>query len=1078
MNDVATQETMAIAAVVASAQAAPAWVARVLPQVEALRDEYKAKYENEHKALTKKELREKKTPVTNPNIWTHLMGVATSLMAGDYDEAIEVLGTMVGMGRGIGHWVGGDVAKAIESLIEGVRADVRDKHPLRPSEAEMEAARAAIKSVRYLRLEGMSANEALRKDNIGCYGRNWQVRLDLMKADDPAIHPPMRSGQYTVFMRNGQLYARQWNVVDGFHDRTLTVLSNEPFDPIRPPLQKGTETAGTPMEGVRWETAYEYGSKCGVVLGYTWGEDGRDRVRFRADNGEIIDLPPHMLFPETTTSATSEARPDTNDAETRAVLEQIRSLELKARIAAENRHQQEAPDHTKRNTQAGRRRFDHLLEDELAKRKGQLDKLARRLRRSPSTVPPTVDAAKKPDRGIGDLVAWTAGGHQLVGELRDLDGEMATVARLVSGGGVQPEQRKVPLSRLRPATASGAEAAALAVHHKLAAQQQKWLDYHDTQFRTYIPSTSPDASYTKDFTLTSEAMLRDGRAHVVQDGLIRCGQGQIYVEKIENRFGKVVELRGYSVEPKESWGFVTRSAVLGQLPQYGTVIQGSDGKSYVVRDQHTWRIMSQLSPGERVRLKSTGEEKIVKDDSNRRSHGAIVYSLEGGGTATSLEIDRVDTHGDKVIKADDAGESNGGDKATRPTREGDTQVQGSQTETTVVFLPLEEYEQAFDASYAVMQLCNQSTKNGAANVVSVPAIALKGMLVTSSGGCSRGIDGSFDAWELVPEGSYSGVTTTVYHDESAIKAGLRDRGDLVGLIVAHHGMRFVLSRNIKVRSACPSEQYAVPMHDVLKHDAKERRYGWRAQYGDAVQWIEKAGFVLGVFGAPGDELVMLYYKNKKGSIESTCVKDIDAFTGPISDVGNHQEGNMAPKYKFAKDEAVRYKGEQYYWIGRKVGQFRLLAATPGSDSGFLIPESEVGLTVFPAPNKHGVFDKKHASVIEFKKDNNFYVRIYVLQVATDAWAAAAEIRRRDTGQSSPLSECAIQPSYEAAVKKELLPIVGRLAATAAGNTKSGWEGVKPAIAKQAMMQLLSQVPSQLMSAIIIEARSRAGENRG
>lgn len=187
---------------------------------------------------------------------------------------------------------------------------------------------------------------------------------------------------------------------------------------------------------------------------------------------------------------------------------------------------------------------------------------------------------------------------------------------------------------------------------------------------------------------------------------------------------------------------------------------------------------------------------------------------------------------------------------------------------------------------------------------------------------------------------------------------------------------------------------------------------------------------------------------------------------------------MAPKYKFAKDEAVRYKGEQYYWIGRKVGQFRLLAATPGSDSGFLIPESEVGLTVFPAPNKHGVFDKKHASVIEFKKDNNFYVRIYVLQVATDAWTAAAEIRRRDTGQSSPLSECAIQPSYEAAVTKELLPIVVMLAATAAGNTKSGWEGVKPAIAKQAMMQLLSQLPSRLMSAIIIEARSRAGENRG
>lgn len=194
----------------------------------------------------------------------------------------------------------------------------------------------------------------------------------------------------------------------------------------------------------------------------------------------------------------------------------------------------------------------------------------------------------------------------------------------------------------------------------------------------------------------------------------------------------------------------------------------------------------------------------------------------------------------------------------------------------------------------------------------------------------------------------------------------------------------------------------------------------------------------------------------------------------ISDVGNK---TMAPKFKFAKDEAVRYKGNRCYWIGRKVGSFRVLASIPGSESGFLVPESDIGVTVFPAPNESEIFDKKHASLIEFKKDKNFYVRIYVLQIAEDAWTMAHNIQRRDGGTHTPLRDRAL-PSYEAALKAELVPIIAGLAAAAAGNPGSDWGGVKPAVAKRAILALLSQVPSRLATDIIIEARSGAGEYRG
>lgn len=878
-------------------------------------------------------------------------------------------------------------------------------------------------------------------------------------------------------------------------DRVATVRPQvrtaEAAGMLWPSLQKGTETAGTPMEHTRWKTAYEYGSKAGVVLGYTWGEDGRDLVRFRADDGEIIDLAPHMLFPETPASETDETRPD---AETRAAWDQVRGLELKARIAAENRHQQEMPEHAKRNTKAGRRRFDVLLE------------LARRLRnRNPRALTTAIETM---NHAIGDLVAWTAGGHQLVGELLGVDGEMAMVARLVSGSGIRPEQRKVRLDRLRPATAEGSEAAAVAAHNKFAAQQQKWLDYHDTQFETYIPSTTPDASYAKDFTLTSEAMLRDGHAQVVPDGLIGSGRGQVYVERIENRFGKVVELRGYSVEPEATWVFITRPSLPGQLPRYGTVIQGQDGKAYVVREQHIWRIMSQLSPGERVRLKSTGEEGVIKGDSNRRSHGAIVYSLVSGWLVQSLEVERIDTDGDQVV----ALEQPINDEETGMYAHNPYQADTAQMEVD----PEMHYRTEVSGGPTVKDLCPPGTIV-ATNYATGPYVVRTVSDHMWKGKRSWGLTCSQLGAKMADSylNNYVAINGRIRHlfgnnsdevlilerpEDTEMNKMLRTKKGEVG--ANQGGAHFAPSQGewhqMPGRYASINAQIGVlELEDEtwLSHPEGWWRWSRRFESRDAALRFAIAKVLRRYrkrFRDNSDGTRYLHMNVSFAELQAVTTwalgladrKPPKLYTydpkSGISDVGNEAgEGTMAPKFKFAKDEAVHYKGDLCYWIGRKVGSFRVLASIPGSESGFLVPESEVGVTVFPAPNESGVFDKKHASVIEFKKDKNFYVKIYLLQIAEDAWTMAHDIQWRDGGGAhAPLRERRALPSFEAAMKAELVPMVAGLAAAAAGNPGSNWEGIKPAVAKKAILALLSQIPSRLATDIIIEARSRAGEDRG
>lgn len=579
----------------------PTWVNRLFSEIDALKTEYKTRYEAELAALSKKQQRDGLRPATNPNIWTFLAGVNRDLQAGKYDDALETLGTMVGMGRGIGSWVGGGAYSRIRELINWVRAETVNKHPCFPSCGEISAATVALGKARYLRLNGMMANEALRNEG------SW-YRLDLVKAEDVETgRIKNHSIQYTLFLRDGAIFARQWNVIDGFHDRKVIYVGDDPFN-------------RRPISDLRAE---------------------------------------------------------------------LQSLEQKARIVAQSRLHAEVPD-LKRNSKASERRYEALLAEEIEKRRGQLDDVTRRL-----------------------------------------------------------------------ALAQGA-------------------------YDRAMEKSSP---------------------------------------QIKNS-----------------------------------------------HDEQTAKLLEDFPVGTRVRVKFY---KTIGDYNNFSNRTGVVERGHWDGWYVRLDL-RPRERSQKVVLIL---QSNGLERF-----EGRIKPAPGPVET--ITLPLEEFEKASSACYALMKLSEQQVKNGIATPVSVPAIRINGILVTGMGGCHHGLDSQFDAWELTPEETYQGPTTTRYHDEDAIKAGLRDRGDSTGLVVTYRGSRMVLTRRIAVISGAPSLQHAVSLEDAKAYDATPGQGHWRSMSGDPVRWIEKEGFVFAVFAERhGKELTMLYYRNEHGSIQSTYVKDVESFSGPRSDTG-------------------------------------------------------------------------------------------------------------------------------------------------------------------------------------------------
>lgn len=157
----------------------------------------------------------------------------------------------------------------------------------------------------------------------------------------------------------------------------------------------------------------------------------------------------------------------------------------------------------------------------------------------------------------------------------------------------------------------------------------------------------------------------------------------------------------------------------------------------------------------------------------------------------------------------------------------------------VVLLPLERWAAVFEECYSVHMMVAHDPASG--KPVPVKAAPINGFLHTSSGSTwsAAADDCEFRAWPLIPRALFRGQTFALYHDETAIAGGLRDRGDLRGLIVAFRGREFVLGSPVNVRPSMPTAELA-PSLAQAKALARARPDGWPTD--SSSRWQVLAGF--------------------------------------------------------------------------------------------------------------------------------------------------------------------------------------------------------------------------------------------
>jgi hypothetical protein len=104
------------------------------------------------------------------------------------------------------------------------------------------------------------------------------------------------------------------------------------------------------------------------------------------------------------------------------------------------------------------------------------------------------------------------------------------------------------------------------------------------------------------------------------------------------------------------------------------------------------------------------------------------------------------------------------------------------------------------------------------------------------------------AWRLSPLSLYEGSTTTVYHDEETIRAGLRERGDHTGLIVSANGKLMVCAQQVKFYQGLPTTR-PLTQEEAEDYDTQCRTSGWRGLWfcGKEPKWYSLHGHPVAVY---------------------------------------------------------------------------------------------------------------------------------------------------------------------------------------------------------------------------------------
>lgn len=154
-----------------------------------------------------------------------------------------------------------------------------------------------------------------------------------------------------------------------------------------------------------------------------------------------------------------------------------------------------------------------------------------------------------------------------------------------------------------------------------------------------------------------------------------------------------------------------------------------------------------------------------------------------------------------------------------------------------------------------------------------------------------------DAYRLLPTSVYVGETTLVYHDEEAIQAGLRERGEHTGLIVSANGRLMVCAERVRFILDLPGTP-PLSLVEAKSHDECQRKSGWRALWfrGKEPEWFSLRGHPVAVYRGHetlGDDHAVLFWK-LDGEIHELSI-DSDVSLSPPEELRTvpSDEGQLA-----------------------------------------------------------------------------------------------------------------------------------------------------------------------------------------
>ncbi|GLW61508.1 hypothetical protein Hthe01_18570 [Hydrogenophilus thermoluteolus] len=201
-----------------------------------------------------------------------------------------------------------------------------------------------------------------------------------------------------------------------------------------------------------------------------------------------------------------------------------------------------------------------------------------------------------------------------------------------------------------------------------------------------------------------------------------------------------------------------------------------------------------------------------------------------------------------------------------------------------VHVPAEHWERIAEEAYSAQIAAEHKDKG---KPIPVRTAAYGGYLYTVFG-VQHGPWGkklpSINAWRLVPLIAYDGETTTVYHDEEEIRAGLRKRGDMTGLIVSVKGKMMVCAEMVQFLLGLPRTR-PLSLAEAQAYDARQRRFGWRSLWfqGKEPEWFSLRGHPVAVYRGHrtlGNDAAVLLWQHE-GEVKELHLAAEDVALDPL-----------------------------------------------------------------------------------------------------------------------------------------------------------------------------------------------------